>query len=340
MDRRIAERAVTGAGLPLPGNPAATPVLEIGGTHVTAGLVMAQRHLSTPWRVVPGSITRRSLHAGSSADDLLDAFAAAANSLGRDHARLWGIALPGPFDYATGMGQYRDLGKFDQLRGINVGSELAARLDHPHDSMAFLNDADAFGIGAFALSRGEAARGMAERAVCITLGTGIGSTFLRGGLPVRDGYRVPPGGNCYNLSFQGRPLEDTASRRAIRWAYAKATGSRFGLQGLEQSTVLPETPDVHAIAQLSREGDAVASRVLERAFAAVGAVTAPYLRKFGAQELIVGGSMAGSWDIVEPALRSGIALAAPALQRLLITRVEHSEEASLAGAAAWVNRTK
>ncbi|WP_442002914.1 ROK family protein [Paenarthrobacter sp. RAF54_2] len=318
---------MTGAGLPLPRNPAPTPVLEIGGTHVTAALVMARPHLSTSWRVVSGSITRRSLHAGSSADDLLDALAAAANSLGRDHARLWGIALPGPFDYATGMGMYRDVGKFDQLRGVNVGSELAARFDHPHDGMAFLNDADAFGIGAFALSRGDAARGMAERAVCITLGTGIGSTFLQGGLPVKAGHLVPLGGNCYNLSFQGRPLEDTASRRAIRWAYAEATGS-----------LGTEPPDVHAIAQLSRKGDTVASRVLERAFAAVGTATGPYLRKFGAQELMVGGSMAGSWDIVEPALRSGITSAVPALRRLLITNAEHFEEASLAGAAIWVNR--
>jgi glucokinase len=225
------------------------------------------------------------------------------------------------------MGMYRDVGKFDQLRGINVGSELAARLNHPHNGMAFVNDADAFGIGTFALSRGAAAKGMAERAVCITLGTGIGSTFLQDGLPVKAGHQVPPGGNCYNLSFQGRPLEDTASRRAIRWAYAEASGS-----------LGTEPPDVHAIAQLSRKGDTVASRVLERAFAAVGAVTGPYLGKFGAQELMVGGSMAGSWEIVEPALRRGIVSTVPALRRLPITNAENCEEASLAGAAACVNR--
>jgi glucokinase len=328
---------VSSAGPP-PSTPAATPVLEIGGTHVTAALV-APPLLSTTWTVVPGSITRRSLHSGSSADDLLDALAAAANSLGHDHSRRWGIALPGPFDYSTGVGQYRDVGKFDQLRGINVGAELAERLNHSPKNMAFLNDADAFGIGAFALSRGDAAKGMAERALCITLGTGIGSTFLEAGLPVKAGRRVPPGGHCYKLSFQGRPLEDTASRRAIRWAYAQATGAAFGHNELQQSVVGAETPDVHTIAQLSRNGDAVASRVLETAFAAVGAVTGPYLRKFGATELVVGGSMAGSWDIVEPALRRGLESAVPDVKRLLITRAEHSEEASLAGAAVWVNRT-
>jgi glucokinase len=75
--------------------------------------------------------------------------------------------------------------------------------------------------------------------------------------------------------------------------------------------------------------------VLEDAFAAVGEAIGQYLQRFGAEVLIVGGSMAGSWDIVEPAIRKGLALATPALARLPIAKAERSEEAALIGAAVW-----
>ena len=45
--------------------------------------------------------------------------------------------------------------------------------------------------------------------------------------------------------------------------------------------------------------------------------------------------MAGSWDLVEPALRRGIAAAEPDLARLPLHKAERSEEAGLVGAAYW-----
>ena len=296
-----------------------TPVLEIGGTHVTAALVV---HAAGTWNVVADSVVRQDLDAHAPAGQLLDALAGAANSLGAGHTRRWGVALPGPFDYANGIARYEHVGKFDQLQGVDVGAGLAARLGQGLEAITFLNDADAFGIGEVALG----AAGLSRRAVCITLGTGVGSSFLADGIPVKTGADVPPDGSCYLLEHRGRPLEDTVSRRAIRRAYAAAANLEDPDAG---------TPDVRDIAEASRAGDVVAAAVLEDAFAAVGEAAGPYLARFGAEVLIVGGSMAGSWDIVEPAIRKGLAAAAPGLGRLALRKAERSEEAGLVGAAYW-----
>lgn len=298
-----------------------TPVLEIGGTHVTAALV--QQH-DDGWTVQDGSLTRLPLDAHASAEVILGIMARAARSLGSAHNTRWGVALPGPFDYHNGIGRYENVGKFETLNGFNVKEGLAGRLGPLASTLTFLNDADAFGIGEHALRIPASAR-----LVCITLGTGVGSAFLLDGSPAKTGPGVPPDGCCHLIEFRGRPLEDTVSRRAIRRHYAEATG-----RNASGST----EPDVHEIAGLCRQGDEVAARVLNSAFTSLGEAIAPYLHGFGAESLVIGGSMAGSWDLVLPAVRSGLTGEEPSLERLPIIRSDRFEEACLIGAAQWVQR--
>lgn len=315
------------------------PVLEIGGTHVTAALVRRGAGVEggdSDWRVVAGSIVRRDLDAHAPAGDLLDALASAAKGLGRSHDGIWGVALPGPFDYVNGVALYEHVGKFDELKGVDVRAGLAERLGTAAASIRFLNDADAFGIGEVALG----AAGGRRRAVCVTLGTGVGSSFLADGLPVKTGAEVPPDGSCYLLDYHGLPLEETVSRRAIRRAYvaARAAAAGAALKGPVRDVSDAVGPDVREIAEAARSGDAAAASVLERAFAAVGEAAGPYLSRFGAEILVVGGSMAGSWDIVEPAIRKGLRAAAPELATLPLGKARRSEEAGLIGAARWAQR--
>jgi glucokinase len=252
-----------------------TPVLEIGGTHVTAALVQEQ---ASGWTVRAGSMIRRDLDAHGTAADLLDALAGAANALGSGHNGQWGVALPGPFDYVNGIALYEDVGKFDHLHGVDVRAGLLARLRPAPKRITFLNDADAFGIGEFAVG----AAGNSRRGACITLGTGVGSAFLADGVPVKTGNDVPPDGSCYLLEYRNRPLEETVSRRAVRRAYAEAKAAAAQRVGTVREGAVTEEPDagipdVREIAEASRAGDAVAGVVLEHAFAAVGEAAGPYL---------------------------------------------------------------
>ena len=169
-----------------------------------------------------------------------------------------------------------------------------------------------------------AARGH-DRALCITLGTGVGSAFLDRGRPVNSGPTVPPDGSIHLVVHDGRPLEETVSRRAIRAAYAAATG---GLAG-------EPAPDVHVIAARSRQGDEHARSVLQNAFVGLGAALAPLVQRFEAGVVVIGGSIASSWDIVEPAVRLGLSGVAPDLDHLDIRPAERSADAALLGAAFW-----
>ena len=186
--------------------------------------------------------------------------------------------------------------------------------------MRFLNDADAFGVGEYAAG---AARGH-DRAVCITLGTGVGSAFLDRGQPVHAGPTVPPDGHIYRVVHAGRPLEETVSRRAIRTAYAGAAG-RSGSRGSRRAGDRRPGP----AGRLPGEPRA------GHAFAGLGVALAPVVQRFGASIVVVGGAMAGSWDIIEPEVRRGLEQAGTGLGSLAVRPAERNQDAALLGAAYW-----
>lgn len=294
----------------------ASRVLEVGGTHATAAIV---EHSN--WSVLPESVLRLPLQAAGTAEELVEVMVRAVSAL--DHVGPAGltVAIPGPFDYHRGVGQYRDVGKFDSLADFDLRSALAGRLGLPAGSIAFLNDADAFGIGEYALGAASGYR----RAVCITLGTGVGSVFLDNGMPVTTGPAVPPMGTAHRLNYRGRPLEETVSRRAIRAAYAAVVSPNSKDGGA----------DVEEIASLAHGGDKAAAQVLDTAFSSLGEALGEYIHAFGAGVLVVGGSMARSWDLVAPPLRKGLVSAVPGLGELPVRPARHPELAALSGAAYW-----
>jgi glucokinase len=64
-------------------------------------------------------------------------------------------------------------------------------------------------------------------------------------------------------------------------------------------------------------------------------VIAPWLKRFGAAVLVVGGSIARSWDLVAAPLEAGIRHSGPAVAgELLVVPAELPERAPLIG-AAW-----
>lgn len=292
------------------------PVLEVGGTHVTAVLVTAD-----PWEVVRDSLRVVPLDADGTRTEILGDLAAAANGLRVGRRAAWVVAVPGPFDYMRGIGLFRDVGKFESLYGVDVRLGLMGRIRPEPTEVRFLNDADAFGVGEYAVG---AARDH-DRALCITLGTGVGSAFLDRGRPVNSGPTVPPDGSIHLVVHDGRPLEETVSRRAIRSAYVAAAG---GLAG-------QPAPDVHVIAERFRQGDEHARSVLQNAFVGLGAALAPLVRRFDAGVVVIGGSIASSWDIVEPAVRRGLSGVTSDLDHLDIRPAERSADAALLGAAFW-----
>jgi glucokinase len=286
-------------------------VMDIGGTHVSVANVNLEAR-----SVLTGQSFREPLNADASAGEFVSALAGCASRLPARSGSRWAIALPGPFDYQRGIAQYEGVGKFDALRGYDLREALLPRLPGA-DCISWHNDADAFVLGEWWVG---AARGH-HSAVGITLGTGVGSGFVRDGVILRRGPGIPPGGRVNMLRFAGRPLEETVSRHALRRAYAQATG---------QSAA----PDVREIARRARRGELAAARVFAQTYRALGTVLAPYLADFDPGVVVVGGSIAASWDLVAEPLRAGLADVSPAqTSRIALEPALHLAEAPLLGAA-------
>jgi len=290
------------------------PVLEIGGTHVTAALVDTRA-----WCPVDGAVAQHPLDAHGTADELVTAMVDAAASLPPISGEPWGVAIPGPFDYARGVAEFNGVDKFDALRGLDLGDILRRSLTGGTGRVYFVNDAEAFAVGEWVAG---AARGH-SRSIGVTLGTGIGSAFLIEGVAQRRGPGVPPQGRLDLLEIAGHPLEDLVSRRAIRAGYAALTGS-VGSGQL----------DVRDIAARARDGDGAASVAMDEPLEALGRVLAPRALDFGASILVVGGSIALGWDVVSRPMRSGMSHVRPGWPgSLRVTSARRSEDAALLGAA-------
>ncbi len=282
------------------------PALEVGGTHVSAALID-----SGTWQIVPGTLSRRSLDSHASATTLTGEFLAAAATLPPQPQARWGVAMPGPFDYARGIALFEDVGKFDNLRGADLGSALCEGIRPRPASVSFLNDADAFLLGEWLHG---AATGYA-RCAAITLGTGIGSSFLADGETVNQGPDVPPEGRAHHLRIAERPLEDVVSRRAIRAAYRVSTGDAAA--------------DVREIAERARGGERAARAVIDATMRELGAAMAPWLERFKAEVVVVGGSMSASRDLFGPAFTAELRDPVP------MVVAQDPEHAPLLGAARY-----
>lgn len=282
--------------------PPAVPALEIGGTHVTAALVDP-----AGWTIA-GAAIRADVDAHAAADDLLDGFAGPASALSAPSGAIWAVAMPDPFDYRLGIGRFHGVGKFESLDGVNVRAELRRRLSAEPGGIVFCNDADAFTVGEWVSGAACGTR----RVVGLTLGTGVGSGWVDGGRVVDPG--VPPGGRAHRLRIDGAGLEDVISRRALRRAYREASGDGAA--------------DVREIAERARDGDPVASRVLARAVRALGRALAGPIRDFGADLIVVGGSMSRSWDLLGPWFAEGAGDGAPPVRV-----ASCADDAALIGAA-------
>lgn len=280
-------------------------VMDVGGGHVTAGVVDAHR---------PGggvlAMAHGVLDPHAAREDLLAALVGPALTLVGSTAGIarWVIAMPGPFDHLAGSGSFAGVDKFEAIAGVDLRSEFGSRLGTDPRSVGFLNDAVAYGLGEWAVGAG----GSAPRMVCITLGTGVGSAFLADGHEVASGPTVPPGGDAHRIEIDGQPLETVISTRAIRTRYREVAG---------------RDRTVEVICAAARGGDAVATEVVDAAMRSLGRALAPWTERFGATRVVVGGGIARAWDVIGVPLRDELAV--PVVPGLL------GADAPLLGAAEW-----
>ena len=257
---------------------------------------------------------RRPLDADAGAEHLLGTMLAAAREVNAPAGTTWGVAVPDPFDYEAGVALFdASVGKFAALHGVDVGAALRSGLEA---GVAFVNDADAFALGEWRAGAGQ----RVPRLAAITLGTGVGSGWLSDGRVADPGF--PRGGRIHHATVGGRPLEDVMSRRAIRRAFARAGGDPGA--------------DVREISEAAGSGDPLAASVLREALTGLGSVVARATAGFGADLLVVGGSMAASWELFAPWFDDGARVAGAELPPIRVSA--DAERSGVVGAALCAQR--
>lgn len=219
-----------------------------------------------------------------------------------------GLAMPGPFDYYNGISKITDVEKLQSLFDVNLRSELAERLKIQPSHVRFINDATAFSVA-------EALIGKAskyKRAIAITLGTGLGSSFLINGKPIIKDKQVPEGGFLYYQYYQNEFADDIFSTRGIINAFEKETGKR-----LKNVKELCELVDV----------DPNANKVFHDFGTRLADFINPFIEEFGAEVLVFGGNISKAFEFFGPALEEELR----GLEEIYVS--EFGEEAAIIGSA-------
>jgi glucokinase len=285
---------------------------DIGGSHITCAAIDLQRQC-----IAPRTLLHRAVDSQAPADRILSHWAAALKGAldAVDPVRLVGIGvgMPGPFDYEKGIALFSpQVAKYQSLHGLSIWERLISLLEMaPGTTIRSMNDVACFAVGEAWVGK---ASGL-TRAVCLTLGTGFGSAFVEDGAPVVDGSHVPRSGCLWHLPFRDGIAEDFLSSRWFLREYAARSGkTAAGVKEIAEKSSIE--PAARAVFQEFGEN--------------LGAFVAPWLRKFGAEAVVVGGGICHAYQLFGTSFQD--TLAALGL-RLPVHLSGLMEQATLLGSA-------
>ncbi|MGA8743321.1 MAG: ROK family protein [Terracidiphilus sp.] len=290
------------------GAPAVDPcvlVYDVGGSHISAAVCYKQGFRLGP--VVRANLPK---------EQTSEAFVEVLHSLGVKAAEgVEGVAgaelaMPGPFDYEKGISWMKH--KMPYLYGVNLSDALATRFGWKASQVRFLNDAAAYLLGEVGAG---AARGV-NRVVVFTLGTGVGSGFAVNGRVVTEGKGVPPGGEIWNVPYEGGIVEDQISTRALQRAYKERKG---------------QEREVASIAHYATGGEPVSIAVFAEFGKNLGVALKRLLADFAPDVVVLGGGISRSAHLFLPATKAELEGA-----KFEVRIAELGDNAPLAGAGvAW-----
>ncbi len=280
--------------------------VDIGGSHISS---CAYDHESKTLR--RETFSHKKIDPHGNKEEILsgwvDALEATIKGLAEPISGI-GVAMPGPFDYYNGISKITDVEKLQSLYDVNLCLELAERLKMRPSQIRFINDATAFSVA-------EALIGKAskyKKAIAITLGTGLGSSFLLNGKPIIKDKKVPEGGFLYNQYYQNVFADDLFSTRGIINAFEEETGKR-----LNNVKELCELVDV----------DPNANKVFHDFGTRLADFINPYIEEFEADVLVFGGNISKAFAFFGPAMEEEL----KGVEEIYVS--EFGEKAAIIGSA-------
>jgi glucokinase len=252
--------------------------VDIGGSHITSGAVDLSSGI-----VLRNTLSEREVDSNDQAYSIISSWGACIREtlekVKTENIKGLGFAMPGPFDYVNGVALFKGVPKFENLYGFSISDAIRSTIEVPDDfPVRFMNDASAFAV---AESWTGKAKGT-KRSVAITLGTGFGSAFIEGNIPVVDGQDVPKMGCVWHLPFHDGIADEYFSTRWFVKEYAAISGITVsGVKELAEKVQL----------------DLLAGVVFKEFGVNLATFLAPWLMRFGAEVLVIGGNISHAWNL-------------------------------------------
>ncbi|WP_149207170.1 ROK family protein [Flavobacterium johnsoniae] len=256
--------------------------LDIGGTHITAGVIN-----KTEMKIVDASIYKESFDSNLPVNQVMDIWKRVIDTAIENSKveNITGIAvcMPGPFDYEKGICWIKDQSKYEHFYGLNVRELLLESLNFPENfPVLFENDAVCFGKGEVFKQQ----ENLSKKVMAVTLGTGLGACFIDKGVSINSGSSVPADGEIYNLPYKEGIAEDYVSARGLLADYKSLTNIDLN-NGLE-------------LYNLALQGDQMALKAFETMGEDLAEVVIPWIKNFAADHIIIGGKIANASELFLP----------------------------------------
>lgn len=291
--------------------------MDVGGTHITSAVIDV-----TEMKVLKSSVNKESFDSNLPVNQVMDfwekSIRLSLNNSGIENVDGITVCFPGPFDYKSGVSMVKGQAKYENFYGLNIGKLIRERISFLDDYTVFFeNDAVCFGKGEVYKDKNN----LSKKVMAVTLGTGLGSSFIDKGVSISAGTEVPTDGEIWNLPFKNGITEDYVSLRGLLSKY-------FALSGIQLESGLE-------LYNLAKEGDQKALKAFEVMGEDLAEIVIPWLNNFSAEHFIIGGKIANSSSLFLPSFNKKIRKAG---FEISIHVSCDNENAALLGAASMLSK--
>lgn len=287
--------------------------VDIGGSHISCAAV----ELNTS-EIINNTYCQQKVDSKAKKEIILKTWAKCINKvialLEGENILGIGFAMPGPFRYKEGIAMFEVNDKFETLYNVSVAEELPKYLLDGNLPLRFFNDASSFGIGSMLTGGCDTQR----RVLALTLGTGFGAAFFEDEYPLIHAKQVPENGCLWDKEFKDSIADDYFS-------------TRWFIQEFEREYGKTTADGVKGLVELN---PSKAKVIFEKFVENFVDFTAPYLKVFRPDILIIGGSIAKSSQLFLEDLQNK--LRAKDLQ-IQIKIIDHTDQANIIGASHTFN---
>ncbi len=297
--------------------------VDVGGTHLRVGVV---RGNEVVWeRRSAANLSQRCKPDApeEAVRIVVTTIAAAVDEALSEYPTVGGIGLAFPGFLDPGSGRLAGSPNIPGLRDADLGAPLATSLGLP---VVVENDALAAAWGEYALHPRRP-----DSLIYLGLGTGVGGGLILNGAPYRGRHGVAMEAGHLIIEPQGRRCG--CGNLGCLERYASASGVSLAYQEVTSREV-----DAKVVAERARNGDVVAREAFEQAGNALGRAAAHLLKILDVPDMVIGGGLVASWDLMEGAFHRRLEedLFPPLKGKIRIRLSESGDRAGVLGAAGLV----